>query len=133
MRRYDRDAFVSELHELFPAAADDIDPEIDEGLLHLEMGAFARYTAHTIEQGDRKEAIRCFQFAERLLKQGTPEVQNAVHVSYLEHLMPPDGHAWMFEAMTSFVREAWFGIQGYNDEIHGSSVAETWKKKRRKY
>jgi len=130
--KYDRDAFFDELQNLFPEAADEIDREVDEGLIHLEMSAFSRYTMRIVERGDRPEAIRCFQFAERLILQGDADVWNAVHVSYLEHLLPEDDQEWMFEAMTSAVRQAWFEIHEYVDRITGRSVTERWSRMRAK-
>ena len=45
-----------------------------EGLLHLQMGAFSRFAQATIEHNELDALKRCY------------EVENAIHVSFLEHL-----------------------------------------------
>jgi hypothetical protein len=118
----DHQAFVAELTRLFPDALADIDPDIDGGLLHLEMGAFCRFTEEAIKREDRAILVRCFQFVERLLLNGDASVKNAVHVSYLEHLDLESAEGRKARAhMPSAVIAAWNDITAYNAQIARSS------------
>jgi hypothetical protein len=118
------DQFMAELHELFPSMRDEIDPEIESGLVHLEMSAFRRFTEQVIKAGNRSELIRCFQFLERLLVCGDGNVQNAVGVSFLEDL-PHDDQSmeWAWKFLPTSLRSAWIDVSEYNDKIHGTAVA----------
>jgi hypothetical protein len=81
----DRERFLLMLTERFP----EVDAEIDDcsrGLLHLEMGTFARATQAAIDTQDKETVRRHFQFIEEVFRDATPDVENAVNVSYLEHL-----------------------------------------------
>lgn len=118
------DRFVAELYERFPAIRDEIDPEIEGGLLHLEMGAFLHFTLDQIRAKRREEVVRSFDFLKRLLLGGDNPVLNAVHVSFLEHL-PHDDESmqWAWELMSPQLREAWIAIWEYMDQLIGTDVA----------
>jgi hypothetical protein len=57
-----------------------------EGLLHLEMATFSRFAQQTIEQNDLDTLKRCYSLLAEIMKSGPSEVENAIHVSFLEHL-----------------------------------------------
>lgn len=78
--------FVAALRERFPEVAADIAPDVDAGLLHLDMGAFLQHTLVHIRAGDPHGVTSCFAFADWLLQVGDEAVRNAVAVAYLEHL-----------------------------------------------
>jgi hypothetical protein len=59
--------------------------EIERGLLHLEMAAFARATCAAIESGDLEEVERHLRFVDELFCSATPDLENAIYVSYLEN------------------------------------------------
>src|SRR5688572_20243517 len=81
----DHERFVAMLAERFPAIAADIDT-CSRGLLHLEMGAFARATQAAISAENVSTVREHFTFIDDVYRQATPDVKNAVHVSYLESL-----------------------------------------------
>lgn len=66
-----------------------------EPLLHVDISKFATHVAHLAQHGDRAELPRAFAAIERLLTEGDENVQNAVHVSFLEDLA---GEVGSFEA-----------------------------------
>jgi len=65
-----------------PQAFDDY----GKGLLHCEMGVFARLTEEAMDAGQFWRVEQYFRFIERVRQNATPEVENAVDVSYLEFL-----------------------------------------------
>jgi hypothetical protein len=81
----DRERFVVMLTERYPAVAADID-DCARGLLHLEMGALARATQAAISDEDEAAVRGFFAFIGEVFRLATPEVRNAVFVSYLECL-----------------------------------------------
>jgi hypothetical protein len=58
----------------------------EKGLLHCEMGAFRRVAEQAMDTGRLWQAEKYFRFIERVLKEATPEVENAVEISFLEDL-----------------------------------------------
>ena len=57
-----------------------------QGLLHCEMGVFARLTEEAMDEGRFWRVEQYFRFIERVRETATPEVENAVDVSYIEFL-----------------------------------------------
>jgi hypothetical protein len=60
--------------------------EYGKGLLHIEMGDFARLTEEAMDEGRFWPAEKYFRFIERVRESANPEVANAVEVSYIEYL-----------------------------------------------
>jgi len=90
----------------FPDLVDELDDETWCGLLHVETGCFARYTMTALDSGDRPKVKRCFDFARHAWMNGD---QNALGVSYLEHLNFADGKAprsWAFALLAPPLRHA---------------------------
>ena len=81
----DRDRFVALLAVRYPAVAADID-ECARGLLHLQMGTLARATQAAIGHEDKPAVEGYFAFIAEVFRMATPEVRNAVFVSFLECL-----------------------------------------------
>ena len=86
-----RQGMVEMLIEEFPGLEEDITDENWAGLVHLEASSFARYTQRQVDQGDKVELKRCFEVARKLVLEGDESIENAMHVSYLEHLNLRDG------------------------------------------
>ncbi len=81
----DHASFLQMLTDEFP----EVPPAFDEygkGLLHCEMGVFARLTEEAMDAGRFWQVEQYFRFIERVRESATPEVENAVDVSYLESL-----------------------------------------------
>ena|SRR5262252_310157 len=81
----DHAAFERLLISLLPDVAAEIDDE-DRSLLHIEVSALARATCRAIENGDDNSIRRHFEFIDNVLSNAAPDVENAVHVSYLENV-----------------------------------------------
>lgn len=84
------------------------------GLNHLVMMEFALFTAQECKREDWKGVERCLRLADRLLRYGNSEVNNAVYVSYLE-ILPRKGkaHDRLRSMMTADLRKGWDDIQDY--------------------
>ena len=57
-----------------------------EGLLHLEMGTFNRFSQKAIDHNDLDTLKRCYELLAGVMKTAPSEVENAIHVSFLENL-----------------------------------------------
>jgi hypothetical protein len=99
--------FMAAMRAEFPDLVDELDDETWRGLLHVEMGCFARYTMAAVDSGDRAAVTKCFHFARRAWTDGDHDVQNALAVSYLEHLNFADGKVpreWAFSLLAPALR-----------------------------
>ena len=115
----DREAFVAMLAEHYPAVTADID-ECMHGLLHLEMGQLARAAQAAISDEDSSAVREHFQFIDEVYRGATPEVKNAVHVSYLEHLSFDGKHGKRIKAREMLppgLQAALRGLETYNAEL----------------
>lgn len=111
----DRKQFVEAAVKEFPALEADICDETWVGLVHLEVSAFARYTQQQIDGENRVELKRCFEFARKLLLEGTPDLKNAIGVSYLEHLNLRDqkrSRSWALKEMPEVLRREFEAVTG---------------------
>ncbi len=81
----DHARFLQMLNEEFPEVPQSFD-QCGEGLLHCEMGAFARLTEGAIDTGRFSQVEQYFRFVARVRDRATPEVENAIDVSYIEFL-----------------------------------------------
>jgi hypothetical protein len=121
--RIDHPRFIALLTERFPAVAGDID-DCSRGLLHLEMAALARATQAAIDSGDRETMRQHFEFIDKVFCQATPDVENAVWVSYLENLRFESGTVGTAEArtlLTSRLRQALAELDEYLARLFGGS------------
>jgi len=83
--RINHKRFIALLTERFPNVAADID-HCSEGLLHMEMATLARATQSAIDAQDKETVQQHFRFIDEVFRDAAPDVENAVHVSYLENL-----------------------------------------------
>ncbi len=122
MKRYDNKTAIDFIESRFPAISEDLRDEGWSDLLHLQIAVFARFAQAVIDEGTCevwKEV--CHTFWE-LWQHCTPEVENALNVSFLEHLNFTDGkrqRSWAYKAMHPAMRDAWDKMEEYNREIHG--------------
>jgi len=108
--------FVEQLAIEFPELTEDI--EEHEGLLHLQMAAFARITQAAIDAGDFEAVRRQFMFADRFFRGAAPDLENAFYVSYLEHLEFHGSHGQRAQGlMSSALRKGWQDIMDYMDDL----------------
>jgi hypothetical protein len=106
--------FIAKLAERYPAVADDID-ECARGLLHLEMGALARATQAAISAEDKATVHGHFAFIGEVFRLATPEVKNAVFVSYLERLGFDGRHGKRIGAREMLSTELQSGLRGLEE------------------
>ena len=94
----DHAAFERLLISVLPDEAAEID---DERSLHMEMSALARATCRAIEKGDEHSIRRHFEFIDSVLSNATSDVENAVHVSYLENVFLGEERAAFLRARST--------------------------------
>ena len=117
----DRETFIVMLTERYPVVSADID-ECARGLLHLEMGALARAAQAAISDEDTVAVREHFRFIDEIYRRATPEVKNAIHVSYLEHLSFDGKHSKRVKAkemLSPELQAALKGLEAYNAALFG--------------
>lgn len=116
IHRYLRTDLRRLLSDEFPAAAfPDLAQELVEadGLLHLEMGAFASFMQRAKGRADWESYRRGAQLADTLWGNSDPALLNALRVSFLEHLDfngPRGPAAWAL--LTPRLQVAWRSPSG---------------------
>jgi hypothetical protein len=80
----DHAGFLAMLAAEFPEVPETFG-EYGKGLLHSEMGSFAKLAERAMDQGHFWQAEKYFRFVERVRERATPEVENAIDVSFLEY------------------------------------------------
>jgi hypothetical protein len=81
----DREGFLSLLAAEFPEVPAAFD-ECVKGLLHCEMGAFAGIAEAAMDQGRFWQVQKYFQLVDRARKSASPDLENAIDVSFIEFL-----------------------------------------------
>jgi hypothetical protein len=113
--------FLELLTREFPELADLIGDE--DGLLHLEVAAFRRATEDSMDAGSLWTAEKHFRFVARVLADASPEVDNALGVSYVEDLAlgecTPARHRAVKERMPKNLRDEMIGINKKGVELMG--------------
>lgn len=115
----DHDRFTALLTEHYPAVAADID-ECARGLLHLELGTLARATQAAISDEDKAAVRGYFAFIGEVFRLATPEVKNAVFVSFLECLSFDGRHGKRIgarEMLTPQLQAGLRELEEYNAEL----------------
>ncbi|HIG74796.1 MAG TPA: hypothetical protein EYQ24_09555 [Bacteroidetes bacterium] len=79
-----RHPFVLALRDLFPEVKAAVDSYEIAGLLHCEVGEFARLSVEAFNAGDLDRVRRYFEFASGAFEGADAGLRNALHVSYAE-------------------------------------------------
>lgn len=111
---------LNEILLLFPQLSEEI--EEDDGLLHLQIGTFSHLAQSFIDSGNSVEFSKVCSLFAKLFPSADSELENALNVSFLEHLDFIDGkcnRSWAYEAMPHEMRKAWDEMEEYNAKIHG--------------
>jgi hypothetical protein len=105
-------AAFPQLNELF---------EGNDELPHIQIGAFVGLTQRATGGADWDTYERCVHIAHTLFTRASPELEDALYVSFLEHLDfagPRGPKAWSL--LTPELQTAWRRITAYNDAILAS-------------
>ena len=123
--------FIEALVQTFPALCEEIGEW--DGLLHVQMGVFARFTQQAIDQGDFNTLDQCLALAHRMFHDANPELKNAFYVSYLENLdlETPNGQL-AHKRMSPLLQAGYNEINEYLDKLfeEGEKAPEKTKKRR---
>ncbi|MEQ1620939.1 MAG: hypothetical protein ABL919_06000 [Methylococcales bacterium] len=110
------------IEERFPSLAEELHNEIIEGLLHPQMGEFARFAQEAIDTGDKDTWEKITTAFLELWSNCDDSVRNALNVSFLEHLNFEDRRRqrqWAYQLMPRAMRSAWEEMESYNRRLHG--------------
>ena len=116
---YNAEDFSRTVLAEFPELAEEFEEHSE--LLHVKMGAFAMITEGARRDGDWEKYERCVRLAVELLGRTTPDVENALNVSFLEHINfdgPSGPQAW--ERLSPRLQQAWRAMQVYLEELAAS-------------
>jgi hypothetical protein len=100
----------------FPQLRDEF--KDDDELPYLQVGAFARFTQSAKGRADWDTYERCVGIAGRLFGRASRDLENALYVSYLEHLDfdgPRGPKAWSL--LTPELQAAWRRIIKSNEKL----------------
>ncbi|HEK19298.1 DUF7674 family protein [Mucilaginibacter sp.] len=90
--------FLQLLVEQFPAIKDDVLDEDYKGLITLQVKFFTKYANNCISTGRLDEVRRVFEFFEAVLPKIDSDLDNALHVTFLERLNLDDDNVNAREA-----------------------------------
>ncbi|WP_460557143.1 DUF7674 family protein [Hymenobacter daeguensis] len=81
-----RKAFLQLLAEEFPEIAEEVLDEDYTGLIHLQVSCMARYANLLIQNGRFDALEKLFSFFHSVVKKVDSSTENALYVSFLEHV-----------------------------------------------
>lgn len=79
----DRESFLSQLLHEFPEVEKAFEKG-SQGLLHCEMGGFRKVVETAMDDGRHWQVQKYLEFLDNCLVQATPELENAILISFLE-------------------------------------------------
>lgn len=80
-----RNEFIEGVKDRFPESFKEM-KDVEDGLLHIDMGDFARTTESAIIEGNTELFQTHFTFISELFSKADPDLKNAIYVSYLENV-----------------------------------------------
>jgi hypothetical protein len=104
MEALHRSIFLKELKEMFPQLTAPINAQY--GLLHLEMHVFKDFVQRAIAEGDRETVRLSLMIAERYYRAGNAHMNNAICVSFLEHLDLREAR-WAWDLLGPSLKQAY--------------------------
>ena len=119
---YESQTTIEFIETRFPSLSEELHDETWDGLLHLQVAVFSRLAQNVVDDGNRDAWRLVTQTFLDLWHDCTPEVKNALNVSFLEHLNFSDGkkdRSWAYQKMPQVMRRAWDEMEAYNQNIHG--------------
>lgn len=119
---YDGVETIRYIESQFPVISADLHDEVVEGLLHPQMGVFSRLAQSAIDEGDLELWRAITAVFMEVWRNCSPEVANALNVSFLEHLHFEDekiARSWAYRAMPEQMRRTWDEMEEYNRSTHG--------------
>lgn len=113
---FNADDFRQMALEACPELREEFDDYV--GLLHVQMGAFARRTQRAKGEADWDTYRRCVSLIDKLWQRPSHDLLNALNVSFLENLDfdgPRGPMAWGF--LSPGLKLGWRNMQQYLDEL----------------
>lgn len=117
----DHKAFISLLTKRFPSIVEGMGESM-QGSLYMEMGELARAAQAAISDEHVAEVREHFRFIEEIYRRATPEVKNAIHVSYLERIGFDGKHAKRIKAremLSPALQAGLRSLEEYDSQLFG--------------
>lgn len=109
--------FFSDLSIQFSKVSTEFDSEDGN---HYKLERFADYTIQQIKENNIEELKKCFDFIESRLESVTPEIENALNVSYCEALLLYDDNKKGMEiknVMPNKLMQFYLDYKNYYDSL----------------
>lgn len=113
---------LKKIESEFPELAVELHEETIEGLLHCQIAEFSRFAQTHIDKKDRESFWRICRLFVDMFDDAEPQLENALNVSFLEHLNFTDEdiyRSWAYHIMPSKMQQAFDEMAHYNRRIHG--------------
>lgn len=104
-KQVDHEEFARRLDIEFPQLKNEFD-EYSKGLLHCEVGALATLAEAAMDKERFWQAEKYFQLIADIRREATPEVENAIDVSFIE-----------FFAFSELTENRYNGLKRMPDEL----------------
>ena len=102
--KYSHKNFIEKLKLQFPEIINELNDPVYKSLLHLEVGAFARYTQNQVNNKNLSVYVRCIKFIHSVFVNCSDELANAIGVSYLEHLNLEKENNWAYKKLPPILK-----------------------------
>ena len=111
-------AFQKIVLDEFPTLREDF--EEWDGLIHLQVSEFKRFTEKAIKAHSTEVISKCFEIATAALREGDNGLRNAIYVSYLESLdLRSDAGKQAIQLMPELLRQGREHILDYDRQLLG--------------
>ena len=111
----------------FPELSEELHNETWDGLLHLQIAVFSRFAQAMIDGCDKGKLDKTYKMAFNFYQNGDNAVNNAINVSFLEHLEFDDGKVkreWAYKAMPTGLRKAFDEMLAYNIKLNSRGLTK---------
>ena len=120
---YSSQTSITHIEKRFPELSEQLQDELWDDLLHSQISVFSCLAQKAIDDGNSQYWQKISQTFLELWRNCTPEVKNALNVSFLENLNFNDGkkpRLWAYHAMPLEMRKAWDEMEAYNQKLYES-------------
>ncbi len=118
----EKNEIIQKIISTFPEIKEDI--ESDEDLFYLQISTFSSFAQNAIDNKDKKTFSQICELIRSFLLSSSGDTNNALHVSFLEHLHFEDSkrtsRSWAYEVMPKIMKESYNNIMKYNEELFRS-------------
>lgn len=112
--KLERSQFIKELKDTFPELISQINSE--GGLSTFEMDVFFDFTQKNINDGERKNVVKCFEIAEKYFRESNSKFQNIISTCFVEPLdfknTKKRSRDWAWDIFPEILKEDYINFHG---------------------